>query len=210
MASKYVIFFPATYEYIPPPLPVDIPRIPWQGSKLTVFDDSGSIAPDSIPLPTAWVSGGGGSSDPPRSTRGRKPVVTPNPLAPILRLATGEGWFDDFVMGAIYTVVGASNGTLRVSPSHVVRALCMNTISVEELRRTIFLTETLGFVEQRTAQQIAQVARFALIGITQFLSCRAHLRERLSRRSLELTWDMELEGLEAGAELTWDVEEAVG
>lgn len=117
------------------------------------------------------------------STRGPKPVVTPNPLykhlthALVGKLSIDNVpvayWINDYVYGACYTVGGiSSSGELNVSAKHVRNALMIPEISTASCQ-----TQDL---EARTAQRVAQAARYALSGIQRFLETNASVNELLT------------------------------
>lgn len=106
------------------------------------------------------------------STRGPKPLSTPNPLHKLLVWALdakyetphgyGVKWLDDFVYGGCYVSAGVSKGKLNVSPSHVRYALLLPEINTASCRAED--------MSKRTAQLVAQTTRWTLSGIQNYLA----------------------------------------
>ncbi|MCW0920881.1 hypothetical protein OK411_10830 [Pseudomonas sp. RG1] len=105
-----------------------------------------------------------------RSKRGPKPKVQHNHHANHFKVAHADrrGWFDDFILGACYTVGGISGGKLNVSPAHVRRACLLNEIGTEIVKRVIRL-EGLRTMSDQQARRICQCARFAIGGMELYL-----------------------------------------
>lgn len=105
-----------------------------------------------------------------KSGRGPKPKVLINPLARHIQVADTEamGWVDDYVHGACCTVGGRSNGRLNASPADVRRVCMLDTISTDSVQAIIRNHEKLP-VSKPHARRIAQIARFAIGGISHYL-----------------------------------------
>lgn len=115
-----------------------------------------------------------------RAKRGPRPNVFVNALAPLIQVAHAEsmGWVDDFVYGACYTSGGASNGTLNVSPTDVLRVCMLPMISTETVR-SVIRNRCFEPVSESQARRIANAAKFAIGGIDLYLSRKHEVMEIL-------------------------------
>lgn len=104
----------------------------------------------------------------PSSSRGRKPQVIDNPLAPALCILKFEQrptpWLDEIVFGAIYTGPGLINGKHSVSLADVKRVLRLSVISTAEAASCLFNHERQP-MGSRQIQRVIEAARTALRGI---------------------------------------------
>jgi hypothetical protein len=102
--------------------------------------------------------------------RGPKPKVFVNLLAQHIQVAYAENhaWLDDYVFGACSVVGGVSNGKLNVSPSDVRRVCMLERISTEGVQ-AIIRNHDFKPVSPQQARRLAQVARFALDGMSLYL-----------------------------------------
>lgn len=115
-----------------------------------------------------------------RAKRGPKPKVFVNTLAQYIQVAHAEEmhWVDDFVYGASYTSGGASNGTLNVSPTDVLRVCMLPMISTETVR-SVIRNRSFEPVSESQARRIANAAKFAVGGIDLYLSRKPEVMEVL-------------------------------
>lgn len=106
------------------------------------------------------------------STRGPKPQLIDNPLAPALCILKFEErptpWLDDIVFGAIYTGPGLINGKHSVSFADVKRVLRLSAISTEGATSCLFNHERQPMCT-RQIQRVIEAARTALRGIALYL-----------------------------------------
>lgn len=106
------------------------------------------------------------------STRGPRPQLIDNPVAPALCILKFEGrpmpWLDDIAFGAIYTGPGLINGKHSVSFADVKRVLRLSTISTAEVASCLFNHERQP-MGTRQIQRVIEAARTALRGIALYL-----------------------------------------
>lgn len=106
------------------------------------------------------------------STRGPKPQVIQNLLAPALCILKFEErstpWLDDIVFGAIHTGPGVISGKHSVSISDVHRVLRLPTISTDAAADCL-LNHELRQMSTRQLQRVIEAARTALRGIALYL-----------------------------------------
>ncbi|MET3053432.1 hypothetical protein ABXV19_16740 [Pseudomonas alkylphenolica] len=106
------------------------------------------------------------------STRGPKPQVIDNPLAPALCIFRFEErptpWLDEIVFGAIYTGPGLINGKHSVALADVKRVLRLSVISTAEAASCLFNHERQP-MGTRQLQRVIEAARTALRGIALYL-----------------------------------------
>lgn len=135
------------------------------------------------------------------SQRGRKPKVTQNPYADIIRLALKlkMNWVDDYIIGAAFTSAGCSNGKPNVSPDDVASLLCCEEICAKNVGVSMYTFE----ISLRRQQLVAQAARFALNGIDYFLHMNPSMLEAMENLVLEHAsspwdedWDIDTESHE--------------
>lgn len=108
----------------------------------------------------------------PSSTRGPKPQVIQNLLAPALCILKFEErstpWLDDIVFGAIYTGPGVISGKHSVSLSDVNKVLRLSVISTAAAANCL-LNHELRPMSIRQLQRVIEAARTALRGIALYL-----------------------------------------
>lgn len=117
------------------------------------------------------------------SQRGRKPKVTQNPYADIIRLALKlkMNWIDDYIIGAAFTSAGSSNSKPNVSPDDVASLLCCEEISAKNVGVSMYTFE----ISLRRQQLVAQAARFALNGVDYFFHKNPSMLEAMENLVLE-------------------------
>lgn len=145
---------------------------------------------------------------PAKATRGPKPVVTLNPLAPLIRVAASRSmpFIEDAVMTGIYIAVGSNNGTLNARPRHVQRAIGMDVISTAHIQ-SLFCTNHGTPISERTARYIAGAARVALGKIRRLFERTPALVNRLEGMLADdKRWelDCELDDWVYGSGPEWD------
>jgi len=115
-----------------------------------------------------------------KSGRGPKPKVFINSLARHIQVADAEamGWVDDYVYGACCGVGGRSNGKLNASPADVRRVCMLDTISTDSVQAIIRNHEKLP-VSKPHARRIAQIARFAIGGMSHYLHRNPAIKKTL-------------------------------
>lgn len=108
----------------------------------------------------------------PSSTRGPKPQVIHNLLAPALCILKFEErltpWLDDIVFGAIYTGPGVIAGKHSVSLPDVMSVLRLSVISIAAAANCL-LNHELRPMSTRQLQRVIEAARTALRGIALYL-----------------------------------------
>lgn len=106
------------------------------------------------------------------STRGPKPQLIDNPLAPALCILKFEErptpWLDDIVFGAIYTGPGVIAGKHSASLPDVMSVLRLSVISIAAAANCL-LNHELRPMSTRQLQRVIEAARTALRGIALYL-----------------------------------------
>jgi len=93
------------------------------------------------------------------------------------------GFVDDAVWAAVTIVAGTSNGKVNVSPKLVLKALMLNPITAQEVKRC-----EIGYdMSDRQARRLAQTARFALEGIKH----RIQEYEHNLPKEVKMSWKLE-------------------
>ena len=118
-----------------------------------------------------------------KRTAGAPPKVTHNPFNKVIALAIKlkMDWVDDYIIGACFVSGGVSNGKPNVSMDDVKKLLHCETICSANVGASLLTLE----VSKRRQQLVAQVARFALSGITMFLERNPTLLEAMQNLVIE-------------------------
>lgn len=107
-------------------------------------------------------------------SRGRKPVVSGNPVTHIIAQLSFPGcrplWFDEIVFGSCLNSAGQSGNVCNVSMDEVVGALHLHTFEVQPLLD--------AGMAKRKAQRVIAAARHAAHGLFTYLIRRPELLER--------------------------------
>jgi hypothetical protein len=169
-----------THDLAPTPYDYEQPQIGKTRAAYPSYELDPAPRPSIIETEMERLPDGVVDLDAQRSKRGPKPKVTPNPYASHLKVAHAErhSWIDDYVHGACMTVGGVNNGKMNASPSHVLRACMLDTISTEAVKNVIRL-EGLRTMSDQQARRICQCARFAIDGIELFLEHNPTIRQQL-------------------------------
>lgn len=117
------------------------------------------------------------------SPRGRKPKVTQNPYADIIRvgLIRRMQWLEDYITGAVHTAGGVSNGKPNVAIGDVEKLLCCKEICAKNVGISMYTLRT----DPRRQRAVAQAARFALNGIDYFLHMNPSILEAMENLVIE-------------------------
>ncbi|MBC3504357.1 hypothetical protein HU761_23520 [Pseudomonas sp. SWRI59] len=116
------------------------------------------------------------------STRGPKPQIIYNPIAPALCILNIEQrstpWLDDIAFGAIHTGPGVINGKQSVSLGDVMRVLRLPIITTAAIADRL-LNHDRKPMCTRQIQRVVEAARIALRGIALYLERHPHIVQSL-------------------------------
>ncbi|MND51013.1 hypothetical protein D3C76_337420 [compost metagenome] len=116
------------------------------------------------------------------STRGPKPQIIYNPIAPALCILNIEQrstpWLDDIAFGAIYTGPGVINGKQSVSLEDVMLVLRLPIITTAAAAERL-LNHDRKPMSTRQIQRVVEAARIALRGLALYLERHPHIAQAL-------------------------------